>query len=227
MGTITENVSDDLWIEWAQTWPHTGPAELSKPPDTGRQQPPLQQESEPLNCPRCGSTNTKFCYYNNYNRSQPRYLCKSCKRYWTKGGTLRNVPVGGGRRENKRPRTSSAATAAPSTAQPRRDITLINNIVTSDQQNMSDILYQALIRSSPPSLNRTMADMNASTTQNPNTGSVIDPISYQPMNDRIDNYGGNLDEYTAPWPIFDINYWNWNDVDGSQKEPAVFRMSLD
>ncbi|XP_062232563.1 uncharacterized protein LOC133929812 [Phragmites australis] len=54
------------------------------------------------NCPRCYSPNTKFCYYNNYSLSQPRYFCKSCRRYWTKGGSLRNVPVGGGCRKNRR-----------------------------------------------------------------------------------------------------------------------------
>ncbi|XP_060218381.1 dof zinc finger protein DOF2.5-like [Lycium barbarum] len=56
-----------------------------------------------VNCPRCNSTNTKFCYYNNYSLTQPRYFCKTCRRYWTEGGTLRNVPVGGGSRKNKRP----------------------------------------------------------------------------------------------------------------------------
>ncbi|XP_034680099.1 dof zinc finger protein DOF3.5-like [Vitis riparia] len=30
------------------------------------------------NCPRCGSSNTKFCYYNNYSLTQPRYFCKGC-----------------------------------------------------------------------------------------------------------------------------------------------------
>ncbi|KAL5972558.1 hypothetical protein ACLOJK_039363 [Asimina triloba] len=55
-----------------------------------------------LKCPRCDSSNTKFCYYNNYSLSQPRHFCKACKRYWTRGGTLRNVPVGGGCRKNKR-----------------------------------------------------------------------------------------------------------------------------
>ncbi|XP_041994009.1 dof zinc finger protein DOF5.1-like [Salvia splendens] len=55
-----------------------------------------------LHCPRCDSSNTKFCYFNNYSLSQPRHFCKSCKRYWTRGGTLRNVPVGGGCRRNKR-----------------------------------------------------------------------------------------------------------------------------
>ncbi|CAO2830812.1 unnamed protein product [Amaranthus hypochondriacus] len=59
---------------------------------------PSQQN---LRCPRCDSTNTKFCYYNNYNLTQPRHFCKTCRRYWTKGGTLRNVPIGGGCRKNK------------------------------------------------------------------------------------------------------------------------------
>ncbi|GFS34736.1 Dof-type zinc finger DNA-binding family protein [Actinidia rufa] len=61
------------------------------------------------NCPRCASQNTKFCYYNNYSLSQPRYFCKACRRYWTKGGSLRNVPVGGGCRK-KPPRKCLSAT---------------------------------------------------------------------------------------------------------------------
>ncbi|XP_020582215.1 dof zinc finger protein DOF4.6-like, partial [Phalaenopsis equestris] len=61
-----------------------------------------------LNCPRCNSTNTKFCYYNNYSFSQPRFFCKSCRRYWTQGGTLRNVPIGGGSRKKKRFNPSSS-----------------------------------------------------------------------------------------------------------------------
>ncbi|XP_047944722.1 dof zinc finger protein DOF3.4-like [Salvia hispanica] len=66
-----------------------------------------EQEAEQLACPRCDSTNTKFCYYNNYNFSQPRHFCKACRRYWTRGGTLRDIPVGGGTR--KRSRTSAYA----------------------------------------------------------------------------------------------------------------------
>ncbi|XP_072989457.1 cyclic dof factor 1-like isoform X1 [Typha latifolia] len=54
-----------------------------------------------LPCPRCKSANTKFCYYNNYNISQPRHFCKNCQRYWTSGGSIRNVPVGAGRRKSK------------------------------------------------------------------------------------------------------------------------------
>ncbi|XP_019057087.1 PREDICTED: dof zinc finger protein DOF3.5 [Tarenaya hassleriana] len=63
-------------------------------------------------CPRCGSSNTKFCYYNNYSLTQPRYFCKGCRRYWTKGGSLRNVPVGGGCRKNRRPKSSSASSGS-------------------------------------------------------------------------------------------------------------------
>ncbi|CAN0922167.1 Dof zinc finger protein DOF5.8 [Linum grandiflorum] len=72
-------------------------------------------DAPPLPCPRCESTDTKFCYYNNYNLSQPRHFCKSCRRYWTQGGSLRKVPVGGGTRKSssssaKRHRSSPAAT---------------------------------------------------------------------------------------------------------------------
>ncbi|KAL8140673.1 hypothetical protein V2J09_006694 [Rumex salicifolius] len=65
-----------------------------------------------LKCPRCESTNTKFCYFNNYSLSQPRHFCKTCRRYWTRGGALRSVPVGGGCRRNKRSKSSSKS--APS-----------------------------------------------------------------------------------------------------------------
>ncbi|KAG6475632.1 dof zinc finger protein DOF1.6-like [Zingiber officinale] len=58
-------------------------------------------------CPRCESRDTKFCYYNNYNMSQPRHFCKSCRRYWTLGGTLRNVPIGGATRKRLRPTPAS------------------------------------------------------------------------------------------------------------------------
>ncbi|KAL8249320.1 hypothetical protein R6Q59_006188 [Mikania micrantha] len=77
-----------------------------------RTQPNSRQQPDPLTCPRCESANTKFCYYNNYNKTQPRYFCKACKRHWTKGGILRNVPVGGGR---KHKRLVRPATVAPAT----------------------------------------------------------------------------------------------------------------
>eukprot|EP00890_Picochlorum_soloecismus_P005003 jgi/Picsp_1/5503/NSC_02862-R1_dof-like transcription factor len=60
-------------------------------------------------CPRCDSTKTKFCYYNNYNLKQPRYLCKSCQRYWTLGGLIRQVPPGAGRRKHKSSRRAGSS----------------------------------------------------------------------------------------------------------------------
>ncbi|CAN6459987.1 unnamed protein product [Victoria cruziana] len=85
-------------------------------------------EEEPQKCPRCESMNTKFCYYNNYNHSQPRHFCKSCRRYWTVGGALRNIPVGGGSRRNSRrakPKQTSQAQEmkqSPLTTQPTSSI---------------------------------------------------------------------------------------------------------
>ncbi|KAK8693338.1 hypothetical protein V6N13_070923 [Hibiscus sabdariffa] len=65
------------------------------------QEKTLKKPTKILPCPRCNSMDTKFCYYNNYNVNQPRHFCKNCQRYWTAGGTMRNVPVGAGRRKNK------------------------------------------------------------------------------------------------------------------------------
>ncbi|TKY64872.1 Dof zinc finger protein DOF2.4 [Spatholobus suberectus] len=73
----------------------------------------IHQPDAAQKCPRCESTNTKFCYYNNYSLSQPRHFCKTCRRYWTRGGALRNVPVGGGCRRNKRNKGSSVRSKSP------------------------------------------------------------------------------------------------------------------
>ncbi|KAI3948057.1 hypothetical protein MKX01_014656 [Papaver californicum] len=73
----------------------------------------LKPPEHALKCPRCDSSNTKFCYYNNYSLTQPRHFCKTCRRYWTRGGALRNVPIGGGCRKNKKS-TSSSTTKSSS-----------------------------------------------------------------------------------------------------------------
>ncbi|CAD6252787.1 unnamed protein product [Miscanthus lutarioriparius] len=67
-----------------------------------------------LRCPRCDSTSTKFCYFNNYSFAQPRHFCRNCHRYWTRGGALRDVPVGAPyrRRRAKGSKPTAAATAA-------------------------------------------------------------------------------------------------------------------
>ncbi|KAA8515291.1 hypothetical protein F0562_018479 [Nyssa sinensis] len=159
MGLSTKQVSGDHHgLDWCQTLLQSGTLmELPKPSPARRQQ--QRQQSEPLPCPRCGSTNTKFCYYNNYNKSQPRHFCKACKRHWTKGGTLRNVPVGGARK-NKRLKTSNTAAvtaAATSTTMSKGNThTGVQSqqqcqnlpLTPGDRKNVSGILYQDLIR--PP-----------------------------------------------------------------------------
>ena len=62
----------------------------------------VDEEKQQLKCLRCESSNTKFSHYNNYKLSQPRHFCKDCRRFWTKGGALRNVPVGGGTHKNSK-----------------------------------------------------------------------------------------------------------------------------
>ncbi|XP_065031134.1 cyclic dof factor 3-like [Musa acuminata AAA Group] len=69
--------------------------------NTSGQEKTLKKPDKILPCPRCNSLNTKFCYYNNYNVNQPRHFCKKCQRYWTAGGTMRNLPVGSGKRKSK------------------------------------------------------------------------------------------------------------------------------
>ncbi|XXG45932.1 hypothetical protein AAC387_Pa02g0890 [Persea americana] len=105
---------------------------------------PQFPQQEHLKCPRCDSTNTKFCYYNNYNLSQPRHFCKNCKRYWTKGGALRNIPVGGGSRKNskrsnpKRPSSSSFSLQPLPTPEPPALIYPPSSSIDQDRQ-MLDI----------------------------------------------------------------------------------------
>ncbi|CAL4931574.1 unnamed protein product [Urochloa decumbens] len=68
----------------------------------------IPQPASGLMCPRCRSTETKFCYYNNYSLSQPRYFCKTCRRYWTHGGALRDLPFSSSiRRRRSRNKSSN------------------------------------------------------------------------------------------------------------------------
>ncbi|KAJ0236511.1 hypothetical protein HA466_0258020 [Hirschfeldia incana] len=89
----------------------SGTSHTKKPPSSSSS----HQDQQTLKCPRCNSSNTKFCYYNNYNLSQPRHFCKSCRRYWTRGGSLRNVPIGGGCRKTKK--SFKPNTVTPSSCQ--------------------------------------------------------------------------------------------------------------
>ncbi|CAA6653420.1 unnamed protein product [Spirodela intermedia] len=91
---------------------------------------PVRPPEQGLKCPRCDSPNTKFCYYNNYSLAQPRYFCKTCRRYWTKGGALRNVPVGGGCRKTKKSKSSSIpATSSSGAAREHRFLQGLSSVM--------------------------------------------------------------------------------------------------
>lgn len=124
---------------------------------TRRERP--QKEQANLNCPRCKSTHTKFCYYNNYSLTQPRYHCKTCRRYWTEGGSLRNVPIGGGSRKNKKISSSSSSSSN------------LNTLMSYIAPMSTTITSTSTITKQNPN-----QDLNfAFTTANTNTNSTTNP----------------------------------------------------
>ncbi|KAL5991970.1 hypothetical protein ACLOJK_012882 [Asimina triloba] len=104
----------------------------------------IPQPEAALKCPRCESTNTKFCYFNNYSLTQPRHFCKTCRRYWTRGGALRNVPVGGGCRRNKR--SSKGSTSKSPVSAVRQSGSASSSAFTSSTCSMETMSH---IQSTP------------------------------------------------------------------------------
>ncbi|MCL7046455.1 hypothetical protein MKW94_011235 [Papaver nudicaule] len=140
--TIISSSTPTNTNEWSQRDENTGILMASNGNNNNRvmektaTQEQQQQQQPHLKCPRCDSSNTKFCYYNNYSLTQPRHFCKACKRYWTRGGTLRNVPVGGGYRKNKRVKrpatasnndTASSNLTTPTSGTAHHSINVSNN----------------------------------------------------------------------------------------------------
>ncbi|CAL9761064.1 unnamed protein product [Musa acuminata subsp. burmannicoides] len=128
-----------------------------------------QQPQQNLRCPRCDSTNTKFCYYNNYNLTQPRHFCKTCRRYWTKGGALRNVPIGGGCRKTKAVPVIAAAGVCGklgiTKAKPSSPDVLLRSGLASGLENelsSSPILWPS------PHTSHLLSLLRSSCAQNPN-----------------------------------------------------------
>ncbi|OIW10404.1 hypothetical protein TanjilG_05552 [Lupinus angustifolius] len=115
-------------------------------------QPPPPPQQQQQQCPRCESLNTKFCYYNNYSLSQPRFFCKACKRYWTQGGILRNIPIGGAARKRKRSKgsssSSSTAMSSSSGQQPQLQPQPATQEVVQQLQNQPNMT--TLVRPIPP-----------------------------------------------------------------------------
>ncbi|KAL1316298.1 hypothetical protein HN51_068518 [Arachis hypogaea] len=127
--------------------------------------------SENLRCPRCDSSNTKFCYYNNYNLTQPRHFCKTCRRYWTKGGALRNVPIGGGCRKNKNIGVSNSSAAKAASATPKMKAMVASELRRSSSSPLGidhhDLPAGPILWGSPQN-SHLLALLRAGQSQNPN-----------------------------------------------------------
>ncbi|XP_077237579.1 dof zinc finger protein DOF5.4-like [Tasmannia lanceolata] len=128
--------------------------------------------NQALKCPRCDSLNTKFCYYNNYNLSQPRHFCKGCRRYWTKGGILRNVPVGGGCRKTKRSKPKSSTDS-----QKERKTTSNSSDESSSLTVATSTAATTEASASTTSLLLNFPDSSLFTSQNPNFNPNFDSPS--------------------------------------------------
>ncbi|KAK9089224.1 hypothetical protein Scep_028306 [Stephania cephalantha] len=133
-------------------------------------QPPIPP---PQRCPRCDSSETKFCYYNNHSQLQPRYFCKTCRRYWTQGGTLRNIPVGGSCRKERRSKRSSTTSTS----------TDPNNLLYSPPQIQQESSYVGSLARTLAHINNNanidpplLTTSNSSSTTTTTTGASLAPI---------------------------------------------------
>ncbi|XP_027937846.1 dof zinc finger protein DOF4.6 isoform X3 [Vigna unguiculata] len=183
---------------------------------------PRPQKEQALNCPRCHSINTKFCYYNNYSLTQPRYFCKTCRRYWTEGGSLRNIPVGGGSRKNKRSSTFSSTPQnnSPDNNKNLPDLVVItphsqnpkNNIhqgqdlnlgfpaTTSDFRNVSELVQQNNNNSTNNNNNNNMSASSSSSTTSTTTATTTSHLSALELLTGITSTSTGLNSF-MPVPV--------------------------
>ena len=152
-----------------------------------------------LKCPRCDSSNTKFCYFNNYSLTQPRHFCKSCRRYWTCGGALRTVPVGGGCRRNKRTKNSGGSSSS-------------GNSKSQDSTTRNDQYHHRAMAnnqmgppSSSTSLSSLLSSYNAGLIPGHDhnnhvlgIGSSLPPLKLMPPSDFTDNFTLQYGTVSAP-----------------------------
>ncbi|XP_074577740.1 dof zinc finger protein DOF1.7-like [Curcuma longa] len=176
--------------------------------------PPVTEPEENLRCPRCESTDTKFCYYNNYNLSQPRHFCKSCRRYWTKGGVLRNVPVGGGTRKNtKRPTAASSPSAhAPGSkrhhpAKPE-PVSILYPSLGVDSRLIGGVASFSSLLGVPNDASASTVGARELELQSPNGGAVFESLSAPASLSNYNLLGLQTDSecWDGAWPNTSIYY---------------------
>lgn len=190
--------------------PHMGSIRAGSMADRARQAKIPPPEAA-LKCPRCESTNTKFCYFNNYSLSQPRHFCKTCRRYWTRGGALRNVPVGGGCRRNKKtkrsrrsrsPAPSNVAGGAPTMANE-----LISHQLPSQQACNNNLPFMAslqnLSRYGVGSMGLNLQGQNS--TSGDHHHHHMFPIGLNGSSDNVSNGGGGGLEQ---WRLKQLPFFN-------------------
>ncbi|CAL9179841.1 unnamed protein product, partial [Musa hybrid cultivar] len=175
--------------------------------DNEESQRSVKKPDKTLPCPRCKSLDTKFCYYNNYSVNQPRYLCRNCQRYWTAGGTMRNVPVGAGRRKNKNSchirriaLSESAIRACQSDARYPQSTVL----------NFDSMASALVLPENTVSCNRN--GIHGEMAPPPSTMNNGDEKSSRPSDTLNANGSQNYQRTTAPIPCFSGSPWGypWN-----------------
>lgn len=226
-----KQVSDDdsqVFNNWLQ------PSEPPKPAQSNKRSHQQLQQPEPLNCPRCNSTNTKFCYYNNYNRTQPRHFCKACKRHWTKGGTLRNVPVGGGRK-NKRHKPSQSPAITTTTVNPSlsslyQTMNNIHHLPSFLSHDDSALIYntESFMHHQPmkfsfsgsnSEVNRSLNNIATSFQKLENMEKSVITGMNSGINEAWEfEVPGNDNDNTSSSRVLELetsSYWNWNELDST------------
>jgi Dof domain, zinc finger len=156
--------------------------------------------SEPLPCPRCNSNDTKFCYYNNYNLTQPRHYCRTCRRYWTQGGSLRNVPIGGGCRKSKQVIPSDFTKSIP---KPMSTTTqLLNFTVWNQNANPNYTVLDAQI----PDMSYNGFQLVESEIVPTQPFQVdVSELGVEDMNQYVSSYSGNVDAFGDQYDSYNSN----------------------
>lgn len=170
-------------------------------------------------CPRCGSSNTKFCYYNNYSLTQPRYFCKGCRRYWTKGGSLRNVPVGGGCRKTRRSKavriarhgvTSRFITSGDSRGAPNCNSMPESSTNPSSSNIDLAVVYANFLNQEPPQAPQEIANENHIEVMNPMPNISNHPVFEFSSNLGMEFFGSTQENCMA------LSDWSSMDADHSR-----------
>ncbi|KAG0465082.1 hypothetical protein HPP92_019246 [Vanilla planifolia] len=177
-----------------------------------------------LSCPRCKSMDTKFCYYNNYNVNQPRHFCKNCERHWTAGGSMRNVPVGAGRRKSKQSPVKSLQIVVSS------DGVAVTQLYTPGLQGnvaVHKLGSETQLRESKASV------LNTSCTKESNerflfTSSMpphCEEIRYPQAAVCFPQNGicGYSNGVTSPFPV----YWPWNSLSSPISTMCVYNLGTE